>query len=157
MAQLTSWGRYSHCILKKNLIYWKKWYRVGNALFCSSLFHSSLFCSSLFCSSLFRSSLFALSFFTLSLKIALLKERPWANRSCGSLKRATVSELLFQKSDETELIFNQEWHVWFARCFRANRIFTFSLSKNERFAQKIRCFHHVLDSFHRFSPLLQRT
>ena len=43
---------------------------------------------------------FALSLVTLSLKIAPLKERPWAIRS-------------LQKSDKSKLLLNKEWREWF--------------------------------------------
>ena len=44
-------------------------------------------------------------------------------------------------------LFNKERRERFARFLRANRTFALSLSKISNTLEKIRCFHHVFDSF----------
>ena len=73
--------------------------------------------------------------FALSLKIAHVKEWPWANRSCRSLKWAAVSESLlslFKKDRRKQIAFKEQ---------------------HKRFARKKSNFSHVFDSFSQFSPL----
>ena len=81
--------------------------------------------------------------FALLLKISLLKERPWAICS-------------LQKSDESELLFNKDWHEWFTRFLRANHTFTLLLSINDWFAQKnlliSPCFWQFFTTFLIFMP-----
>ena len=78
--------------------------------------------------------------FILSLKIAFLKEWPWAIRS-------------LQKSNKSESLFYKECREWFARFLRANCTFAVSLSQTRSdLLKKIRFFHHVSDSFSLLFP-----